>query len=103
MGEVDAGHTVQGVEATDLGDVVMMEGEAGQPRGGLALIPRDRGQPVVAQVQALKALEAEEVWNRGQSVVRQNQRGQPDVVDPCRLLKRYITKVKLIKNKTGVF
>ena len=87
MGEVNAGHTVQGVEAGDLGDVVVMKVEAGQPRSGLALVTRDRGQPVMAQVQPLEALEAEEVGNRGQSVVRQNQRGQPDVVDPGGLLK----------------
>ena len=87
MGEVNAGHTVQGVEAGDLGDVVVMEVEADQHRSGLALVPRDRGQPVVAQVQPLEALEAEEVGNRGQSVVRQNQRGQADVVDPGGLLK----------------
>ena len=87
MGEVNAGHTVQGVEAGDLGDVVVMEVEADQPRSGLALVTRDRGQHVVAQVQPLEALETEEVGNRGQSVVRQNQRGQADVMDPGGLLK----------------
>ena len=87
VGEVNADHTVQGVEAGDLGDVVVMKVEDGQPRSGLALVTRDRGQPVVAQVQGLEALEAEEVGDRGQSVVRQNQRGQPDVVDPGGLLK----------------
>ena len=74
VGEVNTDNTVQGVEASDLADVVVMEMEAGQPRGGLALVPCHRGQHVVAQVQGLKALEAEEVGNRGQSVVRQNQR-----------------------------
>ena len=71
MGEVNAGDTVQGVEASDLADVVVMETEAGQPRSGLALIPCDRGQAVVAQVQGLETLEAEEVRSRGQIVVRQ--------------------------------
>ena len=86
VGEVNTDHTVQGVEAGDLADVVVMEMEAGQPRSGLALVPRHRGQLVVAQVQGLEALEAEEVGNRGQSVVRQNQRGQPNIVDPGGLL-----------------
>ena len=72
MGEVNTDNTVQGVEAGDLADVVVMEMEAGQPRSGLALVPRHRGQLVMAQVQGLKALEAEEVGNRGQSVVRQD-------------------------------
>ena len=71
MGEVNAGDTVQGVEASDLADVVVMEMEAGQPRGGLALVPCHRGQHVVVQVQGLETLEAEEVRSRGQIVVRQ--------------------------------
>ena len=71
MGEVNAGHTVQGVEAGDLADVVMLETEAGQHRSGLTLIPCDRGQTVVTQVQGLETLEAEEVRNRGQVIVRQ--------------------------------
>ena len=86
VGEVNTDNTVQGVEASDLADVVVMEMEAGQPRGGLALVPCHRGQYVVAQVQGLEALEAEEVGNRGQSVVRQNQGGQPNVMDPGGLL-----------------
>ena len=61
--QVSTGDAVQGVEAGDLTDVVVMEMKARQPRSGLELIPSDGGQPVVAQVKGLEALEAEEVRN----------------------------------------
>ena len=61
VGEVNTDNTVQGVEAGDLADVVVMEMEAGQPRGGLALAPSYGAQLVVAQVQSLETFEAEKV------------------------------------------